>query len=94
MLTEESNKNITPTNSQAKAILALCQLLQLRDRYNDGDQLVMNGTIEYYIIHIGQLKPIKAKSCWINNILVFKTEELNHFLQHHRALIEEAKELL
>ena len=95
ILTCEFNKCVVPTESQAKAILALCQLLQLRDRYNDGEQLVMDGKTQYYSIGINKNEPIKQKSCWINMILTFKTLELrDHYLQHHIALIEEAKELL
>lgn len=95
ILTEKCNKNITPTKSQAKAILALCQLLQLRDRYNDGEQLSMDGSKSIPIIEIynNKTRPGNYFSC--HTVLRFKTKELrDHFLQHHRALIEEAKELL
>ena len=95
ILTYEDNKCVVPTNSQAKAILALCQLLQLRDRYNDGEQLIINGRNERYCIWnaCGKIKTITYATT--NCILKFKTNELrDHFLQHHIALIEEAKELL
>ena len=95
VLTDEYNKNIIPTESQAKAILALCQLLQLRDRYNDGEQLVMDGGKPNPIIEIynNKIRPFDYFNS--NAVLRFKTKELrDHFLQHHIALIEEAKELL
>lgn len=81
--------------SQAEAILALCQLLQLRDRYNDGEQLIINSRNERYCIWnaCGKIKTITYATT--NCILKFKTKELrDHFLQHHIALIEKAKELL
>ena len=95
ILTCEFNKCVVPTESQAKAILALCQLLQLRDRYNDGEQLVMNGRNQHYCIEIynNKIRPFDYFNS--NAVLRFKTKELrDHFLQHHIALIEEAKELL
>ena len=95
ILTYEYNKNIIPTESQAKAILALYQLLQLRDRYNDGEQLVMDGSKSIPIIEIHNNKIRPCNYFNSNAVLKFKTKELrDHFLQHHIALIEEAKELL
>ena len=81
--------------SQAEVILVLYQLLQLRDRYNDGEQLIINGRNERYCIWnaCGKIKTITYTTT--NCILKFKTKELrDHFLQHHIALIEKAKELL
>ena len=93
--TTEANKNVIPTESQAKAILALCQLLQLRDRYNDGEQLVMNGRNQRYCIENIDNKIMGGDCFHANKVLKFKTEKLrDHFLQHHITLIEEAKELL
>ena len=95
ILTCEFNKCVVPTESQAKAILALCQLLQLRDRYNDGEKLVIDGKTSYYSIGIIKNNIERCRYIENNCILKFKTEELrDHFLQHHIALIEEAKELL
>ena len=34
--TDEYNKNVFPTKEEAEACVALAQLCQLRDRYNDG----------------------------------------------------------
>ncbi len=93
--TSEESKCVIPTESQAKAILALCQLLQLRDRYNDGEQLVMDGSksIPIIEIHNNKIRPWNYFSC--NTVLRFKTKELrDHFLTHHIVLIEKAKELL
>ena len=95
ILTYEDNKCVVPTEPQAKAILALCQLLQLRDRYNDGEQLVMDGSKSIPIIEIYKNKIRPWNYFNSNAVLKFKTKELrDHFLQHHIALIEEAKELL
>ena len=55
----------------------------------------MDGSKSIPIIEIynNKTRPWNYFSC--NTVLRFKTKELrDHFLQHHRNLIEEAKELL
>ena len=83
-----SDTNMLPNKETAEAMLALCQLIQLRDRYNGGwkpdwaDDCQPKYTIYIY------------SNC-INRILAFKTGELrNQFLENFRDLIETAKPLL
>lgn len=79
---DENNKNVFPTKEEAEACLALAQLCQLRDRYNDGWKPNWeDGTKKYTI--------------YFNKILAFKTKELrDKFLENFRDLIEQAKPLL
>ena len=86
---EAVNRNVWPTEDEARAALALSQLCQLRDRYNgqvgthNCDQLIYcrnaSGTGDEYATYI----------------LAFKTIELlNEFKHNFRDLIEEARPLL
>lgn len=92
----DSNKNVFPTKEEAEACVALAQLCQLRDRYNDGwkPDWRTGSKIKYCII-IDENKIIKSQYITLNQILSFKTEELrDKFLENFRDLIETAKPLL
>lgn len=96
MRTADSVKNRFPTKKEAEACLALAQLCQLRDRYNDGrkpnweDETEIKWCIEFCKDRIGTTDRI---SC--HKILTFKTEELrDEFLENFKDLIEIAKPLL
>ena len=82
MRTGDNVKNRFPTKEEAEACLALAQLCQLRDRYNDGWKPNWeDGTKKYTI--------------YFNKILAFKTLELrDKFLENFKDLIETAKPLL
>lgn len=92
----ENDRNLLPSKELAEAMLALCQLIQLRDCYNDGwtpDWTITNN--KYNIIpHKNVI--ISAECNWSDNrILAFKTAELcDQFLENFRDLIEVAKPLL
>ena len=92
----DNNKNMFPTRAEAEACLALAQLCQLRDRYNDGwkpDWENDNEQKHVIIIHAGRIHVETFFS--IRHLLTFKTEELrNEFLENFRDLIETAKPLL
>lgn len=98
----DSNKNVFPTKEEAQACVALAQLCQLRDRYNDGwkpdwENRAQNKFIIY--IHPDNeilFDKISANTHAISrHLLTFKTEELrNEFLENFRDLIETAKPLL
>ena len=94
--TDEYNKNVFPTKEEAEACLALAQLCQLRDRYNDGWKPNWNSTAETkYVIEIFKNNIVKNLYGGKHRILAFKTEELrNEFLENFRGLIETAKPLL
>jgi len=90
------DRNLLPNEEYAKAMLALCQLIQLRDCYNDGWVPDWSNDInpKYCIIifHNHILKSILSET---STILAFKTEELrDKFLNNFRDLIEIAKPLL
>ena len=95
-------KNMFPSKEEAEACLALAQLCQLRDRYNDGwkpdwENRAQNKFIIY--IHPDNeilFDKISANTHAISrHLLTFKTEELrNKFLENFRDLIEVAKPLL
>lgn len=93
---EEENKNCLPSEELAKAMLALCQLLVMRDRYNDGWKPDWtNGSFDKFIIsNISNKIETNVVTC-MSKPLIFKTAELrDEFLENFRELIEIAKPLL
>ena len=96
MRTADSVKNRFPTEEEAKACVALAQLCQLRDRYNDGWKPDWNITSETkYVIEVSKNTIVKNFYGNRHKILSFKTEELrDKFLGNFRDLIETAKPLL
>ena len=90
------DKNVFPTKEEAEACLALAQLCQLRDRYNDGwkPDWRTGSEIKYCII-VDENKIVESQYITLNQILSFKTKELrDKFLENFRDLIETAKPLL
>ena len=94
--TKEDNKNVFPTKKEAEACLALAQLCQLRDRYNNGwkpdwkDDGEIKHCIEFFK---GKIQ--KNYYHVLKRVLCFKTQELrDKFLENFRDLIETAKPLL
>ena len=94
--TYKENKNLFPTKEEAEACLALAQLCQLRDRYNDGWKPDWINNKEYkYSIVINKGEPFVETYFNVQKVLSFKTEELrDKFLENFRDLIETAKPLL
>ena len=94
--TNDMDKNLFPTKKEAEACVALAQLCQLRDRYNDGWKPDWEDDDEQkhvIIIHAGRIHVETFFS--IQYLLAFKTEELrDKFLENFRGLIETAKPLL
>ena len=89
------DKNLLPTKELAEAMLALCQLIQLRDCYNDGWEPDWSTIDSKYCISINLNNANKEILCHSNTILAFKTEELrDEFLNNFKDLIEIAKPLL
>ena len=101
-LAVDSNKNVFPTKEEAEACVALAQLCQLRDIYNDGwkpdwENRAQNKFIIY--IHPNNeilFDKISANTHAISrHLLTFKTEELrDKFLENFVGLIKIAKPLL
>ena len=95
MHTADSVKNRFPTKEEAEACLALAQLCQLRDRYNDGWKPDWNDVNEKYIIYFHADKIIRGDTCRAQSVLHFKAKKLrDKFLENFRDLIEIAKPLL
>jgi hypothetical protein len=94
--TQEYNKNTFPTKEEAEACLALAQLCQLRDIYNEGWKPNWKDYNETkYCIEFcqGRIETIDRVNC--HKILTFKTEDLrDKFLENFKDLIETAKPLL
>ena len=87
--------NLLPSKEYAKAMLALCKLIQLRDCYNNGWQADWAEEGVYYCIFYcnGKIK-LDTRYSW-HCILVFKSRELRDtFYNNFKDLIEQAKLLL
>ena len=88
------DRNILPDRATAEAVLALCQLIQLRNAYN-GDW-VPDYTIgeTKFTIEFDNNRIVKNTTKYWPCILVFKSEELcDEFLCNFRQLIEKLKPL-
>ena len=91
-----ANKNIFPTQIEAEACLALSQLCQLRNAWNDGwvanysDGSEQKFTIKNWINKID-----RQMSNYSNSVLSFKTQKLrDDFFICFKDLIEIAKPFL
>ena len=92
---DHTNKNIFPTKEEAEACVALAQLCQLRDRYNDGWKPDWKDGTEKHVIYFSHDIIDRTSACLSHYVLTFKTQELrNEFLENFRDLIEIAKPLL
>ena len=93
---DENNKNVFPTKEEAEACLALAQLCQLRNRYNDGWKPDWKDDNQFkWCIDFFQDVVRKTAVLFVRRTLTFKTRELrDKFLENFRDLIETAKPLL
>jgi len=92
----DTDKNTLPNRKTAEAMLALCQLIQLRDHYNDGWEPDWKDVwkSKYCIVSDGQILRSDEHHT-ASRVLAFKTAELrDQFLENFRDLIEIAKPLL
>ena len=95
MRTGDSVKNRFPTKEEAEACLALAQLCQLRDRYNDGWKPDWEDGTDKYTIIYNSNKIDTSFTVYTQRILSFKKVELrDEFLENFNDLIEIAKPLL
>ena len=93
--TDFRDKNLFPTKEEAKACVALAQLCQLRDIYNDGWKPDWTNNAEKYCIYFNDNKLDISYSYSAHRVLIFKTVETrDKFLENFRDLIEIAKPLL
>ena len=92
-LTED--KNVFPTKELAEAALALAQLLQLRDKYNNGWVPNWNSNSLKYSIKTFCNNVATDEIMYSQTTLTFKTEEIrDEFFKNFRSLLEIAKPLL
>ena len=92
---DKNNKNVFPTKEEAEACLALAQLCQLRDRYNDGWKPDWEDSYVKYILYYWGDDITKTHCTNARTLLSFKTQKLrDEFLENFRDLIETAKSLL
>lgn len=84
-----------PTKAEAEASIALAQLCQLRDRYNDGWNPDWQNSDDIWVIFFkGELAYVGVTDRR-RDVLRFKSKELaEQFLENFRDLIEKAKPLL
>ena len=92
----DSDRNVLPSKKLAEAVLALCQLIQLRDCYNDGWKPDWTCNFqEKFCIYIDDNTVNVGTYTQANRILAFETEKLrDEFLENFKDLIEIAKPLL
>ena len=91
-----TDRNVLPDRSDAEAVLALCQLIQLRNAYN-GDWVPdwANKNEKKFLIHVESGNVTTYYWCILAySPLYFKTEELrDEFMRNFRPLIEKLKPL-
>ena len=93
--TADVNRNLFPTEEEAKAMLAMAQLCQLRDRWN-GEWRANWGddTPKYCIISYKNIL-LKDFYYYTSAPMAFKTRELrDKFMETFKDLLEEAKPFL
>ena len=96
ILAIEGNRNVFPNREEAEACVALAQLCQLRDRYNDGWKPDWDSMSETkYVLEISRNIVVKNFYNHTKRILAFKTKNIrDKFLENFKDLIEIAKPLL
>lgn len=91
----DKDKNLLPDRATAEAVLALCQLIQLRDCYN-GDWVpdwTDDNSIKY-VLDFPKGCVSATEYTIASSPLYFKSEELrDEFLRYFRPLVEKLKPL-
>ena len=91
----EYDKNLLPDQATAEAVLALCQLIQLRNCYNgDWTPDWEDDNEAKYVIEFFITDALVSQRSDYPEILHFRTEDLcEKFLRNFRPLIEKLKPL-
>lgn len=90
----DRDENLLPDRATAEAVLALCQLIQLRNAYNGDWVPDWTDRERKYTIDIFEHKIWSGDVSDTPSILYFKTRELrDEFLRFFRPLIEKLKPL-
>ena len=92
----KEDRNVLPSKKAAEAHLALMQLHQLRDCYNDNWHCDWNNEYEKNAVIIRSHGELKIRAEWaITTFLTFKSIEIaREFLTNFRELIEQAGDLI
>ena len=89
------HRNIWPTKEEAEACLALSQLCQWRDKYNEGWNFKYNGVRVAYILKKVQGEIVAHDTITSPSVLSFNTAKIrDKFLEDFSELIETARPLL
>lgn len=89
------DKNILPNKRLAEAMLALSQLLQLREFYNDGWVPDWTKAEDKYCIVVYNGNVVDSTTQRLQSVLTFKNKEIrDEFLNNFGELLETAKYLL
>ena len=91
----KKDRNVLPDHATAEAVLALCQLIQLRDCYN-GDWVPdwNDVMVTKYCIFFERSNIRSSAMLGCPELLYFTTEELrDEFLENFRDLVEKLKPL-
>lgn len=87
--------NLLPNKKIAESMLALCQLIQLRNCYNGDWEPDWTDDTRKHVIYSFNSEIVDGCAVSQSEILSFKNEELrDEFLENFRELIEVAKPLL
>lgn len=90
----EIDKNVLPDRATAEAVLALCQLIQLRNVYNGDWVPDWNDENRKYTIDFYEDEIFSGDVSSTPSILTFNSRELrDEFLRNFRPLIEKLKPL-
>jgi hypothetical protein len=90
----EEDKNMLPDRATAEAVLALCQLIQLRNAYNGDWMPDWTDENRKYTIDFYEDEIFSGEVSSTPSILTFKSRELrDEFLRNFRPLIEKLKPL-
>ena len=93
--TTDINRNLFPTKEEAKAMLAMAQLCQLRDAWNNGWEANWEDDTEKYCIISYKNILCTDFYYYTSTPMTFKTRELrDKFMETFKDLLEEAKPFL
>ena len=91
----KSDKNLVPNKQCAEAVLALTQLLQLREFYRQGWKPNLTASTGIFAIFYMKNKYTVEEFIYSSEFLTFQTREIaNEFLFNFRDLIEKAGDLI
>lgn len=91
----KGDNSLLPSRALAEAMVALCQLIQLRDCYNDGWLPIWNNATFKYCIASQDNTLTVLYNTVTSHVLAFKSKELaNQFIKNFYELLRIAEPLL